>query len=234
MTTLKEHTVQMAAIQWLQALGYTYLRGNTLPRDLKKVVLETELRAFLQRTYSHVPLQAIDEAVLQFTQQQSLDTHQRNREFHIKWSQGVSIAWKDANEKEHATHFYPVNFQHPEANSFICADEVSIVGKNSRRADLVIFINGLPLVLFEFKNPFDAEVGIDNAHRQIGHYVLDIPQLFDFNALCVISDGLEAEHGMYSSALEWFAPWKSEASTDRSVQEKLDTEGAEVPVFRIR
>lgn len=209
MTTLKEHTVQMAAIQWLQALGYTYQEGSTLPRDTKKVVLENELRAFLQRTYTGVPASALEEALQSFTQLQSLDTANRNREFHLKLSQGISIAWKDAQEKEHATHFYPINFQNPAANSFICADEVAIVGKNSRRADLVIFINGLPLVVFEFKNPFDAEVGIDNAHNQIRNYVLDIPQLFDFNALCVISDGLEAEHGMYSSALEWFAPWKS-------------------------
>jgi type I restriction enzyme, R subunit len=225
MTPLKEHTVQKAAIQWLQASGYTYQEGSTLPRDTKKVVLETELRAFLQRTYTGVPASAIEEALQSFTQQQSLDTANRNREFHLKLSQGISIAWKDAQEKEHATHFYPINFENPAANSFICADEVAIVGKNSRRADMVIFINGLPLVVFEFKNPFDAEVGIDNAHRQIGHYVLDIPQLFDFNALCVISDGLEAEHGMYSSALEWFAPWKSEDGehTEQKAELQLET-----------
>jgi len=83
------------------------------------------------------------------------------------------------------------------------------MGKNNRRTDVIIFINGLPVVLFEFKNMFDASVGVDNAYGQIEHYILDIPQLFDYNAITIISDGLEALHGMYSSSQKWFAPWKS-------------------------
>jgi len=83
---------------------------------------------------------------------------------------------------------------------------MTIIGKNTRRTDLLIFINGLPLVVFEFKNMFDPGVDVDNAHRQIGHYLLDIPQLFDYNALTVISDGMEALHGMYNASKEWFAP----------------------------
>lgn len=210
MSTLAEHTVQKAAIQWLQDLGYQYKEANALDRDLKKVVLVNELRGFLKRTYAELPASAIEEALVAFTQHNGLDTAHRNREVHLKMTQGISISWKDAAEKEHAKHVYPFNYDQPEANSFWCAEEVSITGKNNRRPDLLIFINGLPVVVFEFKNPFDAQVGIDNAHRQISNYVLDIPQLFDYNAFCVISDGLECKHGIYSAAQEWFAPWKSE------------------------
>jgi type I restriction enzyme R subunit len=233
MSTLAEHTVQKAAIQMLQALGYQHKEGNALDRDVKKVVLVHELRAFLKRTYAELPASAIEEALVAFTQHEGLDTAHRNREVHLKMTQGVSISWKDAAEKEHAKHLYPFNYDHPEANSFWCAEEVTIVGKNTRRTDLLIFINGIPVVVFEFKNPFDAEVGIDNAHRQISNYVLDIPQLFDYNAFCVISDGLETEHGMYSSAQEWFAPWKSidgehilnnEASAPLSLRKAANTE----------
>lgn len=214
MTEMVEITVQKAAIEWLQELGYTYQEGNSLKRELKKVVLEDDLRAFLQTTYSGIPATAINEAMVSFSQHEGMDLDYRNRDFHRKLTQGISVSWKDTNGKEQAKHIYPINFKEPEKNTFICADELTIVGKNTRRTDLIIFINGLPLIVFEFKNMFDPEVGVDNAHAQIEHYILDIPQLFDYNAITVISDGKEALHGMYNASLEWFAPWKSLEGND--------------------
>lgn len=224
MSRLAESTVQKAAIEWLTSLGYSYQEGNSLTRDLKRVVLDESLRSFLSQTYPELPPAALQEAITAFTQQAGMDLDHRNRDFHRKMTQGVSIAWKDAQDKEHARHVYPINYNQPEANSFLCADEVTIIGKNTRRTDLLIFINGLPLVVFEFKNMFDAEVGVDNAHRQIGHYIQDIPQLFDFNALTIISDGMEALHGMYGAAREWYAPWKSLTGDDTEQQVSLQLE----------
>lgn len=225
MTGMKEITVQNAAIEWLITLGYTHQEGNSLTRDLKKVVLEAELKTFLQKTYPDVPITAIQETMATFTQQEGMDLDHRNQDFHRKMTQGVSVSWKDAEGKENAKHIYPINYEAPDANSFICADEVTIVGKNTRRTDLLIYINGLPVIVFEFKNMFDAQVGIDNAHRQIGHYIQDIPQLFDFNAITIISDGMEALHGMYNAAMEWYAPWKSLSgdTTEQQVSLQLET-----------
>ncbi len=224
MTEMIEITVQNAAIEWLQELGYTHQEGNSLKRELKKVVLEDELRSFLMSTYSDLPTTAINEAMAAFTQHEGMELDYRNRDFHLKMTQGVSVSWKDAQGKETAKHIYPINFSEPEKNSFICSDEVTIVGKNTRRTDLLIFINGLPIIVFEFKNMFDQKVGIDDAHRQIGHYILDIPQLFDYNAFTVISDGMEAKHGMYNSAMEWFAPWKSLKGDDTEQDKDLQLE----------
>ena len=221
---LNEHTAQNAAIAWLKELGYTHITGNTLDRDLKKVVLETEFKNFLKTTYPDVPETAHNEAFAQFTQHEGMEVAYRNRDFHRKLTQGLDIAWKDSQGNEKAKHLYPIDYAHPEKNSFMVSDEVSIVGKNSRRLDLLIFINGLPLIVFEFKNPFDSTVGVENAHTQIQNYVLDIPQLFDYNAICVASDGLEAVHGMYSSALEWFAPWKSLKGDDTEQKAELQLE----------
>jgi type I restriction enzyme R subunit len=224
MTGMHEHTVQNAAIEWLQDLGYIHHVGNSLKRDLKKVVLEDDLRTFLQDTYTGVPATAINEAVATFTQHEGMDLDYRNRDFHRKMTQGISVSWKDANGKEQARHMYPINYQEPELNKFVCSDEVTIIGKNTRRTDLLIFINGLPVIVFEFKNMFDQEVGVDNAHRQIGHYILDIPQLFDYNAITIVSDGMEALHGMYNSTLKWFAPWKSLNGNDTEQQQGLQLE----------
>lgn len=220
MTNMIEITVQKAAIECLQGLGYTHHVGNSLKRDLKKVVLEDDLRTFLQSTYKGVPETAINEAMALFIQQEGMDLDHRNQNFHRKMSQGVSVSWKDAQGNEQARHLYPINYAAPSKNNFVCADEVTIIGKNTRRTDLLIYINGLPLIVFEFKNMFDKEVGTDNAHRQIGHYLQDIPQLFDYNAITIISDGLETFHGMYNAALEWFAPWKSLKGDDIE-QDKL-------------
>ncbi len=229
MTELIEITVQKAAIEWLQELGYTHHEGNSLKRELKKVVLEDDLRAFLQTTYSDIPATAINEAMAAFIQHEGMDPDYRNRDFHRKLTQGISVSWKDANGKENAKHIYPINFKEVHKNNFICADEVSIVGKNNRRPDLIIFINGLPLIVFEFKNMFDAKVDVSNAHNQISQYVKEIPQLFDYNAITVVSDGMEALHGMYSSSMEWFAPWKSlngnETEQDKGLQLEILLKG---------
>lgn len=224
MTQLLELTVQNAAIECLKEMGYTHQEGNSLKRDLKKVVLETELRAFLETSYPELPATAITEALTAFTHHQGMDVDHRNRDFHRKLTQGISLSWKDAQDREYARHVYPINYNEPEKNSFVCADEVKILGKNSRRTDLLVFINGLPLILFEFKNMFDPEVGVENAHRQIGHYLLDIPQLFDYNAISVVSDGMETLHGMYNSSLKWFAPWKSKTGDDIEQDKELQLE----------
>lgn len=219
-----EITVQNAAIEYLKDLGYQHREGNSLNRDLKKVVLEEELRNFLVSNYPDVPATAINEALASFTQHSGMDLDHRNRDFHRKLTQGISVSWKDKTGKELAKHLYPINYREPEQNQFICSDEVKVIGKNSRRADLVIFINGLPLIIFEFKNMFDAEVGVDNAHRQIGHYLQDIPQLFDFNAITILSDGMQTLHGMYNSSLKWFAPWKSLKGDDIKQETELQLE----------
>lgn len=87
--------------------------------------------------------------------------------------------------------------------------QLPIHGNNDRRPDLIIYINGLPLVVFELKNPYDENPTAEGAHNQIQHYTVDIPQLFDFNAFCVVADGVTTLHGMHAASLEWFAPWKS-------------------------
>ena len=224
MSNLTESTIQNAAIEWLQELGYQHQAGKTLTRDLKKVVLEDDLRTFLQANYPDLPASAIQDAIGIFTQQAGMDVHYRNHDFHKKMSNGIDISWKDAQGKEYAQHIYPINYQDIEKNKFLCVDEMPIKGRNDRRTDLLIFINGLPLVFFEFKNPFDATVGVDNAHNQLEHYILDVPQLFDFNAIAIVSDGREALHGMYSSAFEWFAPWKSLHGDDTEQRQELQLE----------
>ncbi|WP_317173873.1 type I restriction endonuclease subunit R [Pontibacter aquaedesilientis] len=116
---------------------------------------------------------------------------------------------KVENGKPHFGHFYPIAYDDISKNEFQVVNQFTIIGKSKRIPDLIIFVNGLPLVLFEFKNLFSQDATVEAAYNQVQHYTLDIPQVFEYNALTVVSDGQTTLHGMYSSGLEWFAAWKS-------------------------
>jgi len=124
MTQMIEITVQKAAIECLQTLGYTHSEGNSLKRDLKKVVLEEDLRGFLEKTYKDVPATAINEAMAAFTQHAGMDLDHRNRDFHLKMTQGVSISWKDASGKEISTGKYMAVWE-KRNGKYICVRDIS-------------------------------------------------------------------------------------------------------------
>lgn len=212
MTT--EATIEQASIDWLEDLGYTYKDGTAIAHHPKDAVLKDVLLAFIQKTYPQLPADIQALAVAEFTNNVGADLEHRNRSFHLKCTKGIDLNYEDAQGNEKAVHVYPIDFNNPENNSFWAVNQFSITGKNKRRPDIIIYINGLPLVLFELKNWYDENTNLKEAHNQIEHYQKDIPQLFEYNALTIISDGNEAQHGMFSSGMEWFAPWKSITGKD--------------------
>lgn len=207
---LVENDIEQAAIQWLEEIHpYRYKHGEDVHRPLNKVVLDDVFTTFLQNKYSHVPAKVLAEVKQEFLYNSGTDVHQRNHAFHLKLSKGIDKTWKDENGKDCFEHFYAMDFENATNNDFLIVNQFTIDGKNKRRPDVIIFVNGLPLVLFEFKNWFDPDADVDSAFNQVQHYIEDIPQLFDFNALTIISDGHTTLHGMFSSGIEWFAAWKS-------------------------
>lgn len=208
MTT--EASIEQAAIDWLSDLGYTHKLGTHLPQNHnQEVVLKEQLLQFIAKQYPHIPKEIQELAVSDFTNNVGADLDHRNRTFHLKLTKGIEFAYEDATGKEKAVHIYPIDFANPKNNISWAVNQFSIIGKNKRRPDIIIYINGLPLIVFELKNWYDENTNIKEAHNQIQHYKKDIPLLFEYNALTVISDGNEAQQGMFSSGLEWFAPWKS-------------------------
>ncbi len=207
MTT--EATIEQATIDWLEDLGYTHIDGTTISHKPQEVVLKDQLQRFIKKKYPKVPTEIQSLAVAEFINNVGADLEHRNRSFHLKLTKGIDFDYEDANGHEKAVHIYPIDFDNPENNTYWAVNQFSITGKNKRRPDIIIYINGIPLVVFELKNWYDENTNIKEAHNQIQHYKKDIPQLFEFNALTVISDGNEAQHGMFSSGMEWYAPWKS-------------------------
>jgi type I site-specific restriction-modification system R (restriction) subunit len=209
MSELKEFHIEQAAIEWLQQMGYVYQHGAAIVRDARSVVLEDELMQFIAKTYPSLPADMVKEAAKEFTNNAGADLDYRNRDFHLKLTKGIDISWKDSSGKESALHVYPIDFENPQNNTFTCVNQLEIVGRNRRIPDLLIYINGLPLIIFEFKNWFDYNTTENEAYNQIQHYKQDIPLLFEYNALTIISDGKTAQHGMFPASMEWYSPWKS-------------------------
>jgi type I restriction enzyme R subunit len=208
MTT--EATIEQATIDWLSDLGYTHQLGTALAQNhTKEVVLKDRLLQFIEKQYPDIPKEIQTLAVSEFANNEGADLEHRNRTFHLKLTNGIEYDYEDASGKEKGVHIYPIDFINPENNTFWVVNQFSITGKNKRRPDIIIYINGLPLIVFELKNWYDANTNIKEAHNQIGHYKKDIPLLFEYNVITIISDGNEAHHGMFSSGMEWFAPWKS-------------------------
>lgn len=207
---LAESDIETAAIEWLlEDQRFQYHYGPDIHRSHKKAVIEEVFANYLQERYKHVPAKILTEVQQEFLFQAGTDVHLRNHAFHLKLSKGISKNWKDEKGRDCFEHFYAINYDDINKNEFWVVNQFAIEGRNNRRPDLIIFINGLPLVLFEFKNWFDSEATVDSAFNQVQHYIEDIPQVFETNCITVVSDGQNTLHGMYSSGMEWFMPWKS-------------------------
>ena len=207
MTT--EAKIEQATIDWLSDLGYTHKHGTTFTFPESEVVDKATLLAFVQKQYPNLPADLYPLIVAEFVNNTGADLLYRNRDFHLKLTKGMAYQYQDENNTEKAIHIYPIDFQNPENNTFWVVNQLSIKGKNKRRPDVIIYINGIPLVVFELKNWFDENTNLAEALNQIGHYTKDIPQLFEYNMFTIISDGDKAQHGMFNAKSEWYAAWKS-------------------------
>ncbi|HBY97739.1 MAG TPA: hypothetical protein DEP84_27990 [Chloroflexi bacterium] len=208
-----ESHFETATIERLVRLGYRHQRGNDLDRPLHSVVLPDLLRDHLRRRYPHLPAEAVEQAIQVASAPEGVTLDRRNMAFQGLLRQGHILRYEQGGE-ERFEHVEFIDFEQPDRNDFLVVSQLPIQGAaggtgNSRRPDLIVYVNGLPLVVFELKSPWDEYADVGGAYNQLGHYTVDIPQLFNFNAFCVISDGNTTLHGMNSAGFEWFSPWKS-------------------------
>lgn len=222
-----ESQFEWTTIERLKSLGYVHVHGSELGAaarpDDSEVVLKDRLRAFLVARYGRtvtrpdgLPDTAIEAAVAKYARPEGVDTLRRNAALHAMLRGGVEIAVEEPATRttpasKRIAHIYAVDWDTPENNEFLVVNQLPVHGPggNDRRPDIIVYVNGLPVVLFELKNPYDDQPTVADAINQIGHYRHEIPQLFDHNALCIASDGVTTLHGMWTANEEWYAPWKS-------------------------
>jgi len=204
-----ETDFELTTIERLDRQGYDYQLGLEIKRPPEEVVLIDRLERFLRKRYPDLPPDSVAQAVARFSRPQGADVIRRNLDFHVLATNGWEVPVESPGKPKTFKHIYPIDWDDPGANEFLVVNQFPITGQNDRRPDILIFINGLPLVLFELKNPWESLFTVEHAVNQIAHYRNDIPQIFEFNAITVVSDGITTLHGMWPSGMEWFAPWKS-------------------------
>ena len=204
-----ETTFELTTIERLEQLGYVFQAGPDIERPQDEVVMKDVLRENLAARYPDLPARALDEAVARISRPDGVDTLRRNMAFHKMLVGGFELPVELAGGKKTHWHVHPIDWENPGRNDWRVVNQLPIHGQNDRRPDLLIYVNGLPLVLFELKNPYSDQPTVDDAYNQVQHYRYEIPQLFDYNAVVVVSDGVTTLHGMWTAPDEWYGPWKS-------------------------
>jgi type I restriction enzyme, R subunit len=210
---LGESEFEETTIERLRQLGYEYLHAQELfqrgeRRRLQEVVLPKRLVSFLKNKYPFVPEQDIIRLSNLFLLPEGVGWEDRNFSFHKLAVKGINFKYEiDGEEK--FIHAYPIDWNSPTDNDFLVVNQLSIEGRMSRRPDLIVYVNGLPLIVFELKSPNNPNASVYDAYTQIRDYSSDIGQLFEYNAFVVVSDNIETKHGMPSAPYDFFSSWKS-------------------------
>ncbi|MFV1922210.1 MAG: type I restriction endonuclease subunit R [Methylotenera sp.] len=214
---LTESEIETLAIERLQALGFSYVYAPDIAPDslnpertsFADVVLTNRLRNTVARINPTLPTAALDEAIKTIQRISSPELLANNEAFHRLLTEGVNVSYqKDGNTRGDLV--WLVDFANPENNEFLVVNQFTIIENNlNKRPDLILFVNGLPLVVIELKNAADENTTINSAFKQLETYKKTIPSLFTYNGFVIISDGLEAKAGSISAGLSRFMAWKS-------------------------
>ncbi len=217
MTQLTESQIESFAIQLFEHLGYKSLYGpdiapdgpNPLRTSFEEVVLKESLCKAVRRINHELPAAVCEDAVNKVLRTASPDLLANNELFHRMLTEGVSVSVHQEGA-ERGELVWLVDFDNPLNNDFSVINQYTIVenGRN-KRPDLILFVNGLPLVVIELKNAADENATLQSAFRQVETYKKAIPSLFTYNELIVISDGLEARAGSLSAGFSRMMAWKS-------------------------
>jgi type I restriction enzyme R subunit len=216
--TFTESTVEDAALGWLESLGWTVKHGPDIaPGELAaersgyaQVVLTERLRQALARLNPTLPPEALDDAFRKLTRHEGPTLEARNRALHRLLVDGVTVEYRRPDGSIAGAQARVIDFDDPENNDWLAVNQFTVSeNKHTRRPDVVLFVNGLPLALLELKNAADENATIWSAFNQCQTYRAELPTLFAYNAVLVISDGVEARIGTLTAGREWFKPWRT-------------------------
>jgi type I restriction enzyme R subunit len=216
--TITESVVEEAALDWFKGLGYQYLPGPDIACDGTRperasyadVILSDRLRMALRALNPHIPAEALEDAFKKVLRSENPSLILNNRHFHRMLADGIDVEYRNKEGRVVGDKVWLVDFSDPARNDWLAVNQFTVVeGQRTRRPDIIVFVNGLPLAVIELKNPADENATIKGAFNQFETYKSDIPSLFHYNELLVISDGTEARVGTVSSGWEWFLPWRT-------------------------
>ena len=222
MTTFSESTVEAAALGWLSTIGWQVAHGSDIAPDTPgaeradygQVVLEGRLREALARLNPPLPPSVLDDALRRLTHPEGATLEARNRSFHRMLVAGVTVEYQADNGAIRGDQARIIDFDDWAANDWMAVNQFTVTetangNRNTRRPDVVLFVNGIPLGVIELKNPADEDATVWTAWQQLQTYKAELPSLFSMNEVLIVSDGLAARIGTLTAGKEWFKPWRT-------------------------
>ena len=219
MPYFNESQLEQSIIALLREQGYDYVKGETIVRDLDEVVLRDDLAQYLRHRYKNdgITDTEVEAAIRVIMQKQGLSLYQENRHTLHMLMDGFSLKREDATKQN--LYIYPIAFDEANQrhNIYKVVNQFDIIGNEHRIPDAIIYINGLPVVVFEFKNALKQNTTIEDAYKQLTiRYRRDIPALFKYTAFIVISDGVNNKFGTLYTPYEFFYAWRKVNAKDKA------------------
>ncbi len=217
MTKITESAIELLAIKRLEDLGYMYLYGPDIAPDsiaseresFGQVLLLKRIQNAVRRINSGIPVDVQIEAIKEIQRIASPELLANNETFHRLLTEGIPVT-KRVQGDDRGDRVWLIDFKNPQNNEFVVVNQFTIIENHqNKRPDIILFVNGIPLVVLELKNAADEKANIKSAFRQIETYKAIIPDLFTYNGFNIISDGLEAKAGSLSAGFSRYMAWKS-------------------------
>ena len=212
-----EADYENSIIELFQGMGYQHVYGPDIERDFTNPLYETELLAALSRINPDMPADAISDALFKLKNFENAELVQKNAIFMDYLQHGIEVRYL-AKGEERSGLVYLVDYNNPSKNSFVVANQWTFVENSNKRPDVLLFINGLPLVLIELKSPSREETDASEAYTQIRNYMHEIPSMFIYNCICVMSDHLTSKAGTITSGEDRFMEWKTKDGNYENTQ----------------
>jgi len=219
MNLFTEDTLEQAALSWFESLGYSVVFGPNIACDgdsperknYGEVILESRLRDALSSINKKAPPSAMDDAIRKILITESPSLIINNRNFQKMITDGIDVQFNRPDGTLKTEKVYLFDFENADNNDWAVIKQFTVIENGvNRRPDIMIFLNGIPLVIFELKSASHEDTDIQKAFNQIETYIKDISSIFTYNSFCVISDGLLAKAGSMTSSFERFMSWRTE------------------------
>ena len=212
-----EADYENSIIELFQNMGYRYVYAPDLERDFRSPLYEEELLSALHRLNPKMPEDAIADALFKLKNFENAELVQKNELFMDYLQHGIEVRYFVKGE-ERSGLVYVVDYKNPENNSFVAANQWTFIENSNKRPDVLLFLNGLPIVLIELKSPSREETDASEGYLQIRNYMQEIPSMFIYNSICVISDHLTSKAGTITSSEDRFMEWKTKDGSYENTQ----------------
>lgn len=208
MSDYNEEAYEKALIELFQNMGWEHVYGPNVERDLHSPLYNSVLEESICRINPKASSQGISEALQKIRNFENADLVKKNALFMDYLQNGIEVSFSQNGQIE-SEIIYIVDFQNINNNSFIVANQWTFIENSNKRPDILIFLNGIPICLFELKSPSREQTDASEAYTQIRNYMQEIPSMFIYNCICVMSDQLTSKAGTITSGEDRFMEWKS-------------------------